>query len=131
MEKIKAMLSTRIFWAALVGVLMVVAKAAVPAFQLDSEALTQVLFVIGAYIFGESIEGNAPGGGWSAALRSRKFWASIVGAGMVVLHAYFPRLALDGAQVEQLVWVFATFITGMGISDRMQRDDRGAEYVHP
>jgi hypothetical protein len=131
MQKIKVMLSTRIFWAALVGLLMVVARAASPAFPLENEALTQVLFVIGAYIFGESIEGNAPGGGWQAALRSRKFWASIVGAGMVVLHAYFPRLALDGVQVEQLVWVFATYILGMGVSDRMQKDDRITTHANP
>jgi hypothetical protein len=127
MQKIKVMLSTRIFWAALVGVLMVMAKAAVPAFQFDSEALTQVLYVIGAYIFGEAFEGNQPiPGGWSDVLRSRKFWASIVGVGMVLLHAFFPALVLDEVQIVQMVWVFVTFIAGMGIADRMAKDDRQA-----
>jgi hypothetical protein len=87
-----------------------------------------VLYVIGAYIFGEAVEGGGPGnqgdsvsGGWRTVLKSRKFWASMLGAGFVILHTYFPNLALDEAQVEQLVWIFVTFIAGTGIADRMQR----------
>jgi hypothetical protein len=54
---------------------------------------------------------------------SRKFWASLVGAGMVVVHAFFPNLALEEEQVGQLVWVIVTFIAGTGITDRMLKDD--------
>jgi uncharacterized membrane protein len=131
MEKIKSLLASRIFWASLVGLVMVMARAAMPTFPLENEALTQVLYLIGAFIFGEAVEGNAPGpetgckrGGWSAALKSRKFWAAIVGALFVLLHSYYPTLALDETQVEQLVWVFVAFIGGVGLTDRMQKDDR-------
>jgi uncharacterized membrane protein len=130
--KLKAMLASRIFWAAAVGLLMVVARAAMPTFPLENEALSQVLYVIGAYIFGEAVEGGGPSsGGWRTVIKSRKFWASILGAGFVFLHTYFPNLALDETQVEQLVWVFVTFIAGTGISDRMQADDRAVSLSQP
>jgi uncharacterized membrane protein len=138
MIKLKAMLASRIFWAAAVGLLMVVARAASPSFPLENEALSQVLYVIGAYIFGEAVEGGDPSsqgepvsGGLRTVLKSRKFWASILGAGFVILHTYFPNLALDETQVEQMVWVFVTLIAGTGIADRMQADDRAVSLSQP
>jgi uncharacterized membrane protein YdjX (TVP38/TMEM64 family) len=129
--KLKAMLASRMFWAALVGLLMVVARAALPAFPLENEALTQVLYVIGAYIFGEAVEGGGAVAGWRDVLTSRKFWASLVAAGMVVLHSFFPGLALNESQVEQLVWVLVTFIAGVGIADSMQKDKRAGQPADP
>jgi hypothetical protein len=70
-------------------------------------------------------------GGWRTVIKSRKFWASMLGAGFVFLHTYFPNLALDETQVEQLVWVFVTFIAGTGISDRMNKDDRAVSLSQP
>jgi hypothetical protein len=122
--KLKAMLASRIFWAALVGLGTVVARSAFPAFPLEEEALANVLYLIAAYIFGEAVEGSAAVANWRELLGSRKLWASLVGAAIVILHNFFPALVLDETQLTQLVYVFVTFIAGVGIADRMQKDDR-------
>jgi len=128
--KLKAMLASRIFWAALVGLLMVVVRSFVPHFPLDGEALTQILYLIGAYIFGEAVEGgSAQPVRALEILKSRKFWASLVGAGFVALQAYHPGLALDETMVEQFVWVIVVFVTGTGITDRMAKDDGAGRFT--
>jgi hypothetical protein len=122
--KLKAMLASRIFWAAFVGLLAVVLRAVAPDYALDAGALEQLLFVLAAYIFGEAVEGGGPVSGWREVLHSRKFWAALIGAAVVTLHAFFPGLALDEQQLTQLVYVFVTFIFGIGVADRMARDSQ-------
>ena len=55
-DKLKALLGSRKFWAALVGTGLVVVKAYKPDFPLTEEQLTQVVYVIVAYILGTAVE---------------------------------------------------------------------------
>lgn len=56
MNKFTALLKSRKFWAALVGLGLVVAKAFDPAFPIPEEDLTRIVYVIVAYILGTGLE---------------------------------------------------------------------------
>ena len=56
MEKFKLLIAYRKFWAALVGLVLVIIKAYEPDFPLDGDQLTGVITVIVAYILGTGIE---------------------------------------------------------------------------
>jgi len=56
MEKFKQLLGSRKFWAALIGLILVVVKVWQPDFPLDEEQLTAVIYVLVAYILGTGIE---------------------------------------------------------------------------
>jgi hypothetical protein len=56
MEKFKQLLGSRKFWAALIGLVLVVLKAWHPDFPLAEEQLTGVIYVLVAYILGTGLE---------------------------------------------------------------------------
>ena len=56
MEKFKLLIASRKFWAALIGLVLVIIKAYEPDFPLDGDQLTGVITVIVAYILGTGIE---------------------------------------------------------------------------
>lgn len=63
-------------------------------------------------------QGNAqPLGKWAQLLGSRKFWAALVGLGLVIVKAYRPDLPLDEGQVTSLITVLAAYILGVAIED--------------
>ncbi len=56
MTKLKQLLSSRKFWAALVGLVLVIVKAWQPDFPIDEEQLTTIIYLLVAYILGTGIE---------------------------------------------------------------------------
>lgn len=56
MEKLKYLLASRKFWAALVALVLVIVRAYQPAFPLGEEELTALIAVLAAYILGTGIE---------------------------------------------------------------------------
>ena len=56
MSKIRLLLGSRKFWAAVIGLVLVIIKAFRPDFPLDPEQLTAVVWVLVAYILGTGIE---------------------------------------------------------------------------
>ncbi len=56
MEKVKQLLGSRKFWAALIGLVLVMIKVWRPDFPLDEEQLVSVVYVLVAYILGTGIE---------------------------------------------------------------------------
>lgn len=57
--KWKQLLSSRKFWAALFALLMIVVKAFWPEFPLAEDQLTNLVYVLMAYILGTAIESRA------------------------------------------------------------------------
>ncbi len=50
-------------------------------------------------------------------LKSRKFWAALVGLGLVVTKAYDPNFPLGEEQLTNLVYVLVAYIVGTSLED--------------
>jgi len=61
MSKLKHLLASRKFWAALIGLALVIIKAWKPDFPLAEDQLTGVVYVLVAYILGTGIEDGLRG----------------------------------------------------------------------
>jgi len=56
MNKLKLLITSRKFWAALIGLILLTLKAWKPDFPLAEEELTNIVYVLVAYIMGTGIE---------------------------------------------------------------------------
>lgn len=56
MSKFKQLLGSRKFWAALIGLALVIVKVFEPEFPLEPDQLTAIVWVLVAYILGTGIE---------------------------------------------------------------------------
>jgi uncharacterized membrane protein YdjX (TVP38/TMEM64 family) len=56
MEKLKRLLASRKFWAALIGLMLMLIKAYRPDFPLSEEPLTGIVALLAAYILGTALE---------------------------------------------------------------------------
>ncbi len=56
MSKLKQMLASRKFWAALVGLVLVVVKAYKPDLPVDEVQVTNLVAMLAAYILGVALE---------------------------------------------------------------------------
>ena len=59
MEAFLNLFKSRKFWAAIAGLVLVVIQALMPDFPLDAEQVTNVIFVLVAFILGTGLEDSA------------------------------------------------------------------------
>jgi hypothetical protein len=59
MDKLKALLASRKFWAAVIGVALMATKAFKPDFPINEAELTNIVYVLVAYILGTAVESAA------------------------------------------------------------------------
>jgi hypothetical protein len=53
-------------------------------------------------------------------LKSRKFWAALIGLVMIVVKAYSPQFPFDEGQVTAFVVLLVGYIFGTAIEDGMR-----------
>lgn len=53
-------------------------------------------------------------------LRSRKFWAELVGLALVIVRTFAPDFPLEDEQLTAVVWVIAAYILGTGLEDGLR-----------
>ena len=108
-------LTSRKFWALVIGLLLLVAVQFIPSFAVDEELAISFLVIIASYILGVAVD---PGpGGWRGVLQSRKFWAALVGFAVLVLNGFGVNLP-EGLPAETLIWfavLVGTFISGVAL----------------
>ncbi len=61
MNKLKELLTSRKFWAALIGLVAVVVKSVRPDFPLTDQQMTDIVYLLVAFIVGTSIEAGLRG----------------------------------------------------------------------
>jgi len=59
MDKLLALLKSRKFWGAIVGVVLLFLQEYIPDFPLDQEQMTNVVYVVVAFIIGTGLEDSA------------------------------------------------------------------------
>ena len=59
MDILLNLIKSRKFWAAIAGLVLVVIQALMPDFPLDGEQVTNVIFVLVAFILGTGLEDSA------------------------------------------------------------------------
>ena len=52
-----------------------------------------------------------------AFLKSRKFWALVIGAVLIAVHNFIPNLPLSDAQITDIAYLLIAFIIGTGLED--------------
>jgi len=111
----KGLLTSRAFWAALIGLVLVCVTAFVPSFDLDTETAVGFGVIIASYILGVTID---PGpGGWRGVLLSRKFWSAFVGMVFLVLDGFgilFP-FEMSADQVVLVILSVTALIAGPAV----------------
>ena len=50
-------------------------------------------------------------------LGSRKFWAAVIGLGLIIIKTFNPDFPLAEEQLTAVVWVLVAYILGTGIED--------------
>ena len=50
-------------------------------------------------------------------VRSRKFWASIIGVCLIVLRTFVPNFPIADADLSKIVYVIVAYILGTGLED--------------
>jgi hypothetical protein len=57
-------------------------------------------------------------------LRSRKFWASVIGLIIIIVNAFHPDLPLDSEQITEIVYVIISYILGTAIEDGLSAHNK-------
>lgn len=58
---------------------------------------------------------------WLYLLRSRKFWAALVGLVFVLVTSFIPDFPMDQEQITNIVYTIVAFILGTALEDGLSR----------
>jgi hypothetical protein len=115
----KGILTSRKFWAAGIGLLVIIITAFLPGFPAIQQPLTDVTLLVSAYILGTAVEGQRlpVGSAIQGLIHSRKFWAGTAGLIVILLRAALPDLPLEDEQLTAIIVTLSAYIFGTGAQD--------------
>jgi hypothetical protein len=115
----KGIWTSRKFWAAGIGLLVIIIAAFLPGFPAIQQPLTDVALLVSAYILGTAAEGQRLPGGMvlQGLIHSRKFWAGLAGLIVVLLRAALPNFPLNDEQLTAVIVTLSAYIFGTGAQD--------------
>lgn len=108
------LLTSRRFFVAVLGLLIVIIQSFVPDFYLDVDHCVSLVIVVATYVVSLSLD---PGAGWRGLLKSRKFWAALIGLAVTILdalHVVFP-VALTPEQLVSIALLLGGYISSIAL----------------
>lgn len=117
----QTILSSRKFWAALIGLVLIVLTAFLPGLPDLSTPLVELAGLLSAYMLGSALEANPLPAGQvlQSLLKSRKFWATCAGLLVVLVRAVWPDLPVSDEQISAIVLTLSAYTFGTGLQDSL------------
>lgn len=117
----QTILISRKFWAALIGLILIVLTAFLPGLPDLSTPLVELAGLLSAYMIGSALEANPLPAGQvlRGMLKSRKFWATTAGLLVVIVRAVCPSFPITDEQISALVLTLSAYTFGTGLQDSL------------
>lgn len=106
----KDLFISRKFWVAAIGLLIIVVGAFLPGYSLDDQALADLVIIVVGFGIGLAVDPGDPLAKWAGLLKSRKFWAAVVGIVVIFLNSF--SVALPAALTPDQLTAFVLIVTG-------------------
>ena len=120
------LLTSRRFWTLALALLVFVVQSFVPSFHLDSEQAAALVILVVSYLLGVAVDPGAAG--WRGVLRSRKFWAALIGLMVIVLEGF--GVAQPFALTSEQLVMMAAALGGYIASIALEAPRRGWNQTH-
>lgn len=116
---------SRIIIALLAGIVFVFLQALFPDLPFTEDQTIIFAGLIGAYIIGESLEGQRFADNIKAALRSHKLQALLAGLVLITFQSFFPNFPLTETQLTEIIAILASLILGTGVQGAIDGNPKG------
>ena len=104
---------SRKFWAAIVGVIAVIAEAY--GNGLDQEALIGLIMIVVSYITAIAINPDVAGDKIIDTFKSRRFWGALIGIFVILLKSFGIELPISQDNLVELSMLLSAFIVSTGL----------------
>lgn len=103
------------FWVALLTLLVIFVSAYLPNFDLDVQHASALMVIVATYFVGLVVDPGDLGKSALRMFRSRKFWAALLGFGIIVLDAFHVKLpvAIDLPQLVGIAVTISAYIASV------------------
>ena len=104
----------RMIFAAIGGMLFLVAQVIFPDLPFTEEQSLMFMGLIASYVLGEGLSGQTIAGNLKKLLTSQKFQALIAGLVVALVKVFVPDLGISDAELLGFVGTIMAFIVGAG-----------------
>jgi uncharacterized membrane protein len=115
-----ALLDSRKFWAALVGVVAVIAEAYGKTFSQDE--LVGLILIVVSYMVAIAINPTVDGSKIAETLKSRRFWAALVGIVVLAANVFGLKLPLVPENMIEIALVLSGYIVSVGFEGKYKNE---------